>query len=132
MKGRELMIPREISDNLNERQLDLFIWIFNQCVSNYKLTKSNKEISDETEIPVSTIEKYLKRFDELKLIERGHTKSINPIFKNWETTSREIQLNTDIFDPYVIAKIRKSRINETLDMLDMPVSTMKIIQNSRS
>lgn len=83
MKGREYMIPREISDQLNDRQLEFFIWIFNQCVSNFKVTKSNQEISTETEIPVSTIEKYLKKFDDLNLIERGHTKSKNPIFHNW-------------------------------------------------
>jgi hypothetical protein len=131
MKGREYMIPREISDQLNDRQLEFFIWIFNQCVSNFKVTKSNQEISTETEIPVSTIEKYLKKFDDLNLIERGHTKSKNPIFHNWETTSREIQLNSDVFDPYTIAKLRKSRIKETLDMLNTPKSTMQMIHNAR-
>jgi hypothetical protein len=126
-----LVLSKSITDKLNDRQESFFVWIYNECVNNHKITKSNKEISDATEIPVSTIEKYLKKFDELGLIERGTERSINNHNHKWETTSREIILNPDIFDPFFIAKIRQSRIEDSLKMLGSPKATMRMIKNMR-
>lgn len=125
------MFDRKLIDDLNDRQQTFFIWLFNKCVNDFKVTMSNSEISKETDIPVSTIEKYLKKFDNLGLIDRGIEKGYNNIFHKWETTSREIQLNSDIFDPFFIAKIRKQRIKESLDLLNTPKATIEMIKASR-
>jgi DNA-binding MarR family transcriptional regulator len=121
-----------ITENLNDRQETFFVWVFNECVNNFKIVKSNKEISKETGIPVSTIEKYLKKFEDLGLIERGTDKSFNSIYYRWETTSREIILNSEIFDPFFIAKLRESRIEASLKLLGNPKSTIDMIRTMRS
>lgn len=125
------MLSKNITENLNDRQETFFVWIFNECVNNYKVSKSNKDISNETGIPVSTIEKYLKKFTELGLIERGIDRSFNGYFGKWETTSREIVLNSDMFDPFFLAKLRKTRIEESLKLLGTPKATMEMIKNIR-
>lgn len=125
------MFDKKLIDELNDRQQTFFIWLFNKCVSDFKVTMSNSQISKETDIPVSTIEKYLKKFDDLGLIERGIEKGYNNVFHKWETTSREIQLNSDIFDPFFIAKIRKQRIQESLELLDTPKSAISMIKAAR-
>jgi hypothetical protein len=48
------MFDRKLIDDLNDRQQTLFIWLFNKCVSDFKVTMSNAEISKETSIPVCT------------------------------------------------------------------------------
>ena len=125
------MLGKNITENLNDRQETFFVWIFNECVNNFKIIKSNKEISEETGFPVSTIEKYLKKFDDLGLIERGTDKSFNGYFHKWETTSREIVLNSDKFDPFFLAKLRKTRIEESLKLLGTPKATMDMIKHMR-
>ena len=125
------MLSKNIAEKLNDRQESFFVWVYNECVNNHRITKSNKEISNETSLPISTVEKYLKKFDDLGLIVRGSERNLNNYNHQWETISREIILNPDIFDPFFIAKIRQTRIEESLKLLGSPKATMMMIKHLR-
>ena len=116
-----------IFKQLNSRQQDLIIWIYNECISSNKVTLSNKEIARKVNIPESTVEKYLKLFDDLKLIIRESKKEMD-LFQNWRTTSRSIELNPKYFDPQLIMKERVDRTNRFLDSLSYQDITQSIIR----
>jgi len=112
------MITKELLLQLNERQQFLLTWIYNECVNNHLITKSNLEISKLVNIPESTIEKYLKLFDELHLIDRSSERTQDFLTHEWRTSSRKISLNSKSFDPKLIAMERDHRIKSLLDLVD--------------
>lgn len=112
------MLTNQLIDQLNDRQKDLMIWIYNECVNNKHITISNKEISNKTNIPESTVEKYLKLLDDLKLIIRTSEREMDFFSRSWRTVSRTITLNPKFFNPAMLAKERLQRINSFLDTLD--------------
>lgn len=112
---------------LNQKQLNVFIWIYQQIIADQVLTRSNREIAKRVNIPESTLEKYLKRFEELGLIIRDSERAINPLTMNWETTSRTIKLNPKKFDPMVLAKLRSAGIEAILNQLTVSEQTQAVI-----
>ena len=114
------MLTNQLLDQLNDRQKDLMIWIYNECVNNKIITISNKDISNKINIPESTIEKYLKLLDDLKLIIRSSEREMDFFSKSWRTVSRTIKLNPKFFNPEMLARERIQRINSFLDTLDYP------------
>lgn len=113
---------------LNDRQESLFIWIFNECVNNFKVTHPNREISRKLNIPESTLEKYLKKLTDLKLIERSNDRAYNHNTFSWETVAREIRLNPKLFDPFLLAKLRERRIEDALNLIQTPQATLRMIE----
>jgi len=117
--------------SLNEKQLIVFIWIYQQIIADTVITRSNKEIASRVNIPESTLEKYLKLFDDLKLIERKSERTWNPYLMNWETTSRSIKLNPKTFDPFIIARLRTAGIEALLEQLTVSDTTKAVIEQMR-
>ena len=115
--------------DLNDKQLETFIYLVNQIINNTVCVKSNDEISRELRIPVSTLEKHLKKLDDLKLIIRKSSRGRNPLTMSWETISREIRLDPKVYDndPRVLATMRMQRINGILDMIGTPAFTKGVI-----
>ena len=122
------MITKDMLSELNDRQENLFIWIFNECVNNFKVTNTNRYISKQLNIPESTLEKYLKKLDDLGLIERSNDRTYNNHTFTWETVDREIRLNPKLFDPFVLAKLREKRIEDALKLIETPQATIKMIE----
>ncbi len=122
------MITIDMLSELNDRQENLFIWIFNECVNNYRVTHSNREISEKLQIKESTLEKYLKKLDDLGLITRTNHRNYNNYTFQWETTSREIRLNEEKFDPFVLAKLKQRRIEDALSLIETPEATLRMIE----
>lgn len=116
---------------LNEKQLNVFIWIYQQIIADQVLTRSNREIAKRVEIPESTLEKYLKRFEDLGLIVRDSERAMNPLSLSWETISRKITLNPKKFDPMMIAKMRTASIEAILDQVTTSTQTQAIIDKMR-
>ncbi|MBU0997786.1 MAG: hypothetical protein KKE16_07070 [Firmicutes bacterium] len=104
------MLTNDILSQLNRNQLKLISWIYNECVNNYHVTVSNKDISAKTDIPESTVEKYLKFFDDLDLNERTSERTQDFFTREWRTSSRKISLNPKKFNPEIIAAERSTRI----------------------
>jgi len=122
------MIIKDMLSELNDRQENLFIWIFNECVNNFKVTSTNRDISKKLNIPESTLEKYLKKLDDLGLIERTNDRAYNHNTFSWETVSREIRLSAKLFDPFILAKLRAKRIEDALSLIETPQATMRMIE----
>ena len=122
------MITKDMLSELNDRQENLFIWIFNECVNNFKVTSTNRDISKQLNLPESTLEKYLKKLDDLGLIERSNDRAYNNHTFTWETVAREIRLNPKLFDPFVLAKLREKRIEDALKLIETPQATLKMIE----
>lgn len=116
---------------LNSKQLGVFIWIYQQIIADQVLTRSNRDIARRVSIPESTLEKYLKRFEELGLIVRDSERAINPLTSSWETVSRKITLNPKKFDPMVIAQMRTAAIEAILDQVTTSTQTQAIIDKLR-
>lgn len=114
---------------LNEKQLGVFIWIYQQIVADQVLTRSNRDIAKRVNIPESTLEKYLKRFENLGLIVRDSERSMNPLTMMWETNSRTIRLNPKKFDPVWIAKMRSATLEAILDQVTTSAQTQAIIEH---
>lgn len=117
---------------LNEKQLNVFIWIYQQIIADQVLTRSNREIAQRLSMPESTLEKYLKRYEDLGLIVRESERSINPLTLSWETISRKITLNPKKFDPMIIAKLRIAGIEAILNQLTISEQTQAAIDKLRS
>lgn len=126
------MLPTSITNQLTERQENFFLWIYQQCVKDYKITISDKEISKQTAVPVSTIEKYLKKFDDLGLIVRATSKMMNQYVNRWETKSREIVLNDEMFDPFMLEKIRQDNIERALSYLKLPIAQIERMKQAHN
>jgi len=109
------MITKDMLSELNDRQENLFIWIFNECVNNFKVTSTNRDISKQLNLPESTLEKYLKKLDDLGLIERSNDRAYNNHTFTWETVAREIRL-------------REKRIEDALKLIETPQATLKMIE----
>jgi len=122
------MITKDMLSELNDRQENLFIWIFNECVNNFKVTASNREISQKLNIPESTLEKYLKKLNDLELIERTNDRAYNHNIFTWETVAREIRLSSKYFDPFLLAKLREKRIEDALALIETPQATIRMIE----
>lgn len=116
---------------LNPKQLNVFIWIYQQIIADQTLTRSNREIAKRVSIPESTLEKYLKRYEDLNLIVRESERAVNPLTMNWETTSRTIKLNPKKFDPLVLAKLRTAGIEAILNQLTISEQTQAVIDQMR-
>jgi len=119
------VLTSDLLSQLNRNQLKLLSWIYNECVNNYHVTISNKEISVKTDIPESTVEKYLKFFDDLNLIVRSSERTQDFFTREWRTSSRKISLNPKKFDPEIIAAERSTRIDSLLSFLDSPEFRLK-------
>lgn len=126
------MLSTTITAQLNSRQEDFWLWIYLECVKNYRITMSNKDISKKTDIPESTVEKYLKKFDDLKLITRENERAKNIYTDRWETISRVIKLNDETFDPFMIEKERQRNIEAALELLELPIAQIERIKRARS
>lgn len=126
------MLPTSITNKLTERQENFWLWIYQECVKNYKITMPDKEISKRTAVPVSTVEKYLKKFDDLGLIIRSRDKMMNQYINKWETKSREIVLNPDMFDAFMLEKIRQQNIERALEYLNMPIAQLERMKNANN
>lgn len=116
---------------LNSKQLGVFIWIYQQIIADQVLTRSNRDIARRVNIPESTLEKYLKRFEDLGLIVRDSERAMNPLTLSWETVSRKITLNPKKFDPMVIAKMRTASIEAILDQVTTSTQTQAVIDKLR-
>jgi len=112
------MITKELLSQLNDRQQFFLTWIYNECVNNHWITKSNIDISKVVNIPESTVEKYLKLLDQLHLIVRSSERVQDFLTREWRTASRKITLNPKAFDPKLIAMERDHRIKSLLDLID--------------
>ncbi|MBU0996632.1 MAG: hypothetical protein KKE16_01140 [Firmicutes bacterium] len=119
------MLTNDILTQLNRNQLKLISWIYNECINNYHVTQSNKDISTKTDIPESTVEKYLKFFDDLDLIVRSSERTQDFYTREWRTSSRKISLNPKKFNPEIIAAERSTRIDSLLSFLDSPEFLLK-------
>ena len=116
---------------LNPKQLNVFIWIYQQIIADQVLTRSNREIAKRVNIPESTLEKYLKRFEDLGLIIRDSERSMNPLTMSWETTSRTINLDPKKFDPMMLAKLRTAGIEAILNQITVSDQTQAVIDKMR-
>lgn len=129
------MIDNSITSLLTKRQLAVFVWIYQEIVNSRRLTKSNEEISRVTGVPVSTLEKFLKRFEDLQLIVRKSDRGVNATTYQWETISREITLNPAKFDPTVLAQLRAAGINAILEQIsqtDLTQAAVRELQTKRA
>jgi len=114
------MITNDIIHQLQPRQLQLLTWIYNQCIASNQVTITNKEIGEVNNIPESTVEKYLKLFDELGLIIRESKRDRDYFTHEWRTVSRSISLNPSIFKPELLALERTARMDNLFDLLNNP------------
>ncbi|MFA5006253.1 MAG: hypothetical protein WC509_02110 [Candidatus Izemoplasmatales bacterium] len=129
------MIDNSIIALLTKRQLGVFVWIYQEILNAKVLTKSNEEISRATGVPVSTLEKFLKRFEDLQLIVRKSDRSVNASTYQWETISREITLDPRTFDPGLLAQLRTTGIKAILDQIsqtDLTSAAVKELQAKRA
>ena len=129
------MIDNNIISLLTKRQLGVFVWIYQEILNGKVLTKSNDEISRATGVPVSTLEKFLKRFEDLQLIVRKSDRSVNASTYQWETISREITLDPATFDPAILAQLRSAGIKSILDQIsqtDLTSAAVREMQAKRA
>jgi transcription initiation factor IIE alpha subunit len=114
------MMANDQAKNLNDRQYFLLIWIIKQIVANRVLKMSNDEIAAAVGIPKSTIEKYLKKLDELDLIIRTNEREYNDGFHRWETVDREIKLNPIYFDQKILAGMTALWTKDAIESISTP------------
>jgi hypothetical protein len=124
------MIDQSIALKLNEKQLAVFSWLYQDILNNYATTAKNKDISKLLGIPESTLEKYLKLFESIGLIKRSSERGLN-YQGRWETISRSITLNPDVFPPKILTAMRQANTKAivdkmfSLDITSEYISTLK-------
>jgi predicted transcriptional regulator len=114
------MMANDQAKTLNDRQYFLLTWIVKQIVANRVLKMSNDEIAAAVGIPKSTIEKYLKKLDELDLIIRTNEREYNEGFHRWETIDREIKLNPNYFDQKILAGMTAMWTKDVIESISTP------------
>lgn len=110
------MIDQSITEKLNEKQLAVFTWLYQDILNNYATTAKNKDIAKIVGIPESTLEKYLKLFETHGLIIRKTERDLNYMGR-WETISRSITLNPVIFPPKLLTAMRQANTKAIVDKM---------------
>ncbi len=114
------MMACEQAKNLNDRQYYLLTWIVKYVVTNQRLKLSNDQIAEAVGFPKSTIEKYLKKLDDLGLIVRSNEREFNDAYHRWETIDREIKLNPIYFDQKIIAGMTAMWTQDVIESISTP------------
>jgi predicted AAA+ superfamily ATPase len=112
-----MMTGTEILNQLSDKQLAVFTWLFTDIVNNLETSLKNAEIAKKVGVPESTLEKYLKHFEELKLIVRRSERGINGYTGRWETISRSITLNPEYFPRRILDTMRAVSINSIVEQI---------------
>lgn len=111
------MLGTEILNKLSDKQLAVFTWLYSDIVNNLETSLKNSEIAKKVGVPESTLEKYLKHFEELKLIVRKSERGINGYTGRWETISRSITLNPEYFPRRILDTMRAVSINTIVSQI---------------
>jgi len=114
------MLANDQAKNLNDRQCFLLTWIVKFIITNRVLKMSNDEIAAAVGFPKSTIEKYLKKLDELDLIIRTNDREFNEGFHRWETINREIKLNPTYFDQKILTGMSAMWTKDVIESISTP------------
>jgi len=112
------MLTNEILKQLNERQVYLMTFLYNECINNTSYTASNFKLSESVDIPVSTLEKYLNHLEKLHFIVRHSEIEHDQSQNRWYTGSRSISLDPNTFPPEAICMERQVRAKAMLNMID--------------
>lgn len=115
-----------LENKLNDKQLAVFTWLYQDILNNYETTLRNKDIAKAVGIPESTLEKYLKLYESLGLIIRKSERGLNYMGR-WETVSRSITLNPELFPPRVLNALRQANTKAIVDqMFKLDITTQYI------
>lgn len=122
-----------LENKLNDKQLAVFTWLYQDILNNYETTLRNKDIAKIVGIPESTLEKYLKLYESLGLIIRKSERGLNYLGR-WETVSRSITLNPTLFPPRVLNALRQANTKAIVDQmfkLDITAEYIAALKASR-